>query len=65
LSAVASASGSSTLSPATRSALLFMVIEQFKGGEAAPVGERFKECGRMLSEGVHYQSSWVDAAGAR
>ena len=45
--------------------MLFMVIEQFKNGDAAPVGERFKRTGRMLPEGVHYQASWVDRARGR
>ena len=45
--------------------MLFMVIERFKNGEAKPVGERFRQCGRMLPEGVLYHASWVDPAGAR
>lgn len=45
--------------------MLFMVIERFKGGDAKPVGERFRRSGRMLPEGVTYQASWVDAASAR
>lgn len=42
-----------------------MVIERFKGGDPKPIGERFRRSGRMLPEGVMYQASWVDAAGAR
>ncbi len=45
--------------------MLFMVIERFKGGNAGPVGERFTKTGRMLPEGVAYQTSWVDSAGTR
>jgi hypothetical protein len=45
--------------------MLFMVIEHFKEGDAVAIGERFKLKGRMLPEGVTYQASWVDAAGAR
>jgi len=45
--------------------MLFMVIERFKRGDAGPVGERFKLRGRMLSEGVTYQASWVDQEGTR
>jgi hypothetical protein len=45
--------------------MLFMIIEHFKGGDASPVGGRFKERGRMLPDGVTYQSSWVDLDGAR
>jgi hypothetical protein len=44
--------------------MLFMVIEHFKHGDAKPIGERFKRNGRMLPEGVIYQASWVDGAGA-
>jgi hypothetical protein len=45
--------------------MLFMVIERFKNADARPIGERFKESGRMLPEGVEYHGSWVDAAAAR
>ena len=45
--------------------MLFMVIETFRCGDAAPVGERFRRCGRMLPEGVEYQASWIDPAGGR
>lgn len=40
--------------------MLFMVIEQFKGGDPLPVGERFRREGRMLPEGVAYLASWVE-----
>jgi hypothetical protein len=45
---------------------LFMIVEKFKGGNAAAVGERFKRCGRMIPEGqgVEYVSSWMWADGA-
>ena len=42
-----------------------MVIERFKAGHPGPVGERFKQSGRMLPEGVTYHASWVDSAGTR
>jgi hypothetical protein len=45
--------------------MLFMVIERFKDGNAAPVGERFRRTGRMLPDGVTYHASWVDPAGMR
>ena len=39
---------------------LFMVIEHFRSGDAAPVYRRFKEHGRMAPDGLTYVSSWVD-----
>jgi hypothetical protein len=45
--------------------MLFVVIERFKNGNAEPVGQRFRDRGRMLPEGVVYHASWVDSAGAR
>ena len=40
---------------------LYMVIEHFKGGDAAPVYRRFRDRGRLAPEGLSYISSWVDA----
>lgn len=45
--------------------MLYMVIERFKQGDPQPVGERFKNRGRMLPEGVTYISSWMESNGAR
>ena len=42
-----------------------MVIETFKGDALARVGERFRQSGRMLPEGVLYEASWLDEAGTR
>ena len=39
---------------------IFMVVEHFRNGEAAPVYRRFKERGRMAPDGLTYVSSWVD-----
>ncbi len=39
---------------------LFMVVEHFRNGAAAPVYRRFKERGRMAPDGLTYISSWVD-----
>lgn len=39
--------------------MLFMVIEHFKDGNAAPVYQRFREKGRMLPEGLTYVNSWT------
>ena len=44
--------------------MLFMVIERFANGDAAPVGERFRTRGRMLPDDVTYQASWLDTSGA-
>ncbi len=44
--------------------MLFMIIERFRNGDHRAVGERFRACGRMASEGVVYIASWVDPAGA-
>jgi hypothetical protein len=40
--------------------MLYMVVEHFKNGDAAPVYRRFRENGRMAPEGLAYVSSWVD-----
>ena len=45
--------------------MLFMVIERFKGGDPASVGDRFRRQGRMLPEGVTYHVSWVESTGRR
>jgi len=45
--------------------MLFMVIENFKNGDAVAVGKRFKQCGRMLPEGLCYHASWMDSANMR
>jgi Protein of unknown function (DUF3303) len=39
---------------------LYMVIEHFKNGDAAPVYRRFRERGRLAPDGLTYVSSWVD-----
>ena len=45
--------------------MLFMVIETFRDGNAKAVGERFKQKGRMLPDGVTYHASWMDAGGTK
>jgi hypothetical protein len=40
---------------------VYMVIERFKGGDAAPVYRRFRDRGRLMPQGLAYVSSWVDA----
>ncbi len=39
--------------------MLFMIIEHFRNGDAAPVYQRFRERGRMAPEGLQYIASWV------
>ena len=39
--------------------MLFMVIENFRGGDPKPVYRRFREKGRMCPDGARYISSWV------
>jgi hypothetical protein len=41
--------------------MLFMVIETFRDGDAAPVYARFREHGRLAPEGLAYVASWVTA----
>lgn len=38
----------------------YMVIEQFRDGDAVPVYRRFRERGRLAPEGLVYVASWVD-----
>jgi hypothetical protein len=38
-----------------------MVIEHFRGGDARPVYERFREQGRFAPDGLKYIGSWVTA----
>ena len=40
--------------------MLFMVIENFRPGQAPAIYRRFREKGRMAPAGVQYISSWVD-----
>ena len=42
-----------------------MVIEHSKDGDVHGIGERFRQRGRMLPEGVIYLASWVDSLNAR
>jgi hypothetical protein len=45
--------------------MLFLVIERFLQGNPQAVGQRFRERGRMLPEGVTYQASWMEHTGTR
>ena len=39
--------------------MLYMVIENFRGGDPRPVYTRFRAQGRLAPEGLNYVSSWV------
>jgi hypothetical protein len=39
--------------------MLYMIIENFRDGDAVPVYRRFRERGRLAPEGLRYVSSWV------
>ena len=39
--------------------MLYVVIEQFRGGDPAPVYRRFRDQGRLAPEGLRYVASWV------
>lgn len=45
--------------------MLYMVVETFRGGDAAPVYRRFRAEGRLAPDGLRYVSSWVTADLAR
>jgi hypothetical protein len=49
---------------ALHSRMLFMVIEHF-AKNADEIGERFRQKGRMLPDGVQYVDSWIDAEQGR
>ena len=40
--------------------MLFMIIEDFRPGQAPAIYRRFRDLGRMMPEGVKYVSSWID-----
>ena len=39
--------------------MLYVVIEQFRGGDPLPVYRRFRDRGRLAPEGLRYVASWV------
>ena len=41
--------------------MLYMIIENFRGGDPRPIYARFRERGRMAPDGLEYVSSWVTA----
>lgn len=40
--------------------MIYMVVEQFRNGDAVPVYRRFRDRGRLAPEGLSYVQSWVD-----
>ena len=40
--------------------MLFMVIETFRNGDARPVYRRFRDQGRLMSDGIAYVGSWIE-----
>ena len=45
--------------------MLYLVIETFHNANTTSIAERFKSQGRMLPDGLTYQSSWIDPRNAR
>ncbi|HEX4962911.1 MAG TPA: DUF3303 family protein [Thermoanaerobaculia bacterium] len=41
--------------------MLYMIVERFRGGDARPVYQRFREQGRLAPEGLRYVGIWVTA----
>ncbi len=39
---------------------LYMIVENFRNGDAKPVYRRFRDQGRLAPDGLVYLSSWVD-----
>lgn len=39
--------------------MLYMIIENFRDGDAVPVYRRFRDQGRLAPEGLRYVASWV------
>ena len=39
---------------------LYMIVERYRNGDAAPVYRRFRERGRLAPDGLDYVASWVD-----
>jgi len=37
-----------------------MVIERFRNRDPAPIYHRFRDCGRLMPQGLHYRGSWIE-----
>ena len=42
--------------------MLYMIVENFRDGDAVPVYRRFRDRGRLAPEGLRYVASWVTDA---
>ena len=38
----------------------FMVIERFRNRDPKPIYRRLRDSGRLMPEGLHYVSSWIE-----
>lgn len=41
--------------------MLYVVVENFRGGDPVPVYRRFRDQGRLMPDGVEYRGSWVSS----
>ena len=39
--------------------MLYVIVEDFRGGDAVPVYRRFRDQGRLAPDGLRYVGSWV------
>jgi hypothetical protein len=39
--------------------MLYVIVENFRGGDAVPVYRRFRDRGRLAPDGLRYHASWV------
>jgi uncharacterized protein DUF3303 len=39
--------------------MLYLIVENFRGGNPVPVYRRFRERGRLTPDGLNYVNSWV------
>jgi hypothetical protein len=39
--------------------MLFVIVENFRGGDPVPVYRRFRDRGRLAPQGLQYIGSWV------
>ena len=41
--------------------MLYVIVENFRGGDPVPVYRRFRDRGRLAPDGLRYHASWVTA----